>query len=209
MLWQRGQAVIPRGKAAREMRPRENPGSAACLNPYRKSRASPSSGWARWALAWRPRCGAPVSRSPAAMFRRTRSRGSSPTAARAPRRRREAAEGRRHRRQRGRQRRADRNHPVRQGRRRRNPGQGRGVHLLRDHGPGRGAAAGQTAGGDRPALSRRADLRRRAARGAGRTHHSGVGQSPRPSPRRGRRSMRWRQNSTNSAMPRGRAPRSR
>ena len=42
---------------------------------------------------------------------------------------------------------------------------GRGVHLLGDHGPGRGAAAGETARSDRPALSRRADLRRRAARG--------------------------------------------
>ena len=51
--------------------------------------------------------------------------------------------------------------------------------------------------------------RRRAARGAGRTHHSRLRQSRRPSPRRGRRSMRWRPSSTNSAMPRGRAPRSR
>ena len=63
-----------------------------------------------------------------------------------------------------------------EGRRRRNAGEGCGVHLLRHHGPGRGAAAGDAAGGDRPALSGCADLRRRAARGAGRTHHSGLGQ---------------------------------
>jgi len=46
-----------------------------------------------------------------------------------------------------------------------NPGQGCRVRLLRDHGPGRGAATGETAGSQRPALSRRADLWRRAARG--------------------------------------------
>ena len=83
------------------------------------------------------------------------------------------------------------------------------VRLVRDHGPGCRAAAGEAAGSHRPALSRRADLRRRAARGAGRTDHSRLRQSPPPSPRRGRRSMRWRQSSTNSAMPRARAPRSR
>ncbi len=95
------------------------------------------------------------------------------------------------------------------GRRRRNAGQGCGVRLLRDHGPGCRAAAGQTAGSQRPALSRRADLGRRAARGAGRTHHSRLGQSRPPSPRRGRRSTPWRQSSTNSAMPQARARRSR
>ena len=54
----------------------------------------------------------------------------------------EAAKSRRHRRQRRRQRRPDRSHPVRRGRRRRNAGQGRRVHLLRHHGPGCRAAAG-------------------------------------------------------------------
>ena len=121
----------------------------------------------------------------------------------------EAAKARRHRRQRGRQRRPDRDHPVRRGRRRRNAGQGRGVHLLRHHGPGRGAAAGEAAGGD--AAGTISMRRSPAARSARRRANSPFWPPAvrRPSPRRGRRSMRWRQSSTNSATPPGRAPRSR
>ena len=47
----------------------------------------------------------------------------------------------------------------------------------------------------------------RAARG--RTHHPGLGQRRRHLPKRGLRSMRWRQNFMSSAMPPGRARRSR
>src|SRR3979411_2154960 len=50
--------------------------------------------------------------------------------------------------------------------------QGRGVHLLGDDGSGCGAAAGEATGGHRPVVSGRADLRRCAARGAGRTHYT-------------------------------------
>ena len=57
-----------------------------------------------------------------------------------------------------------------EGRRRRNPGKGCRVRLVRDHGPGCGAAAGEATGSDRPALSRRADLA--AARSARRRANS-------------------------------------
>jgi hypothetical protein len=135
-------------------------------------------------------------------------RGSSPMAARAPRRRRKPPR-RRHRRQRGRQRRADRNHPVRRQ-------DGVAETLAKD------AVFVSSATMD-PDVARRLAKQleatgrhyldapisggaQRAAQGELTILASG---SPAALPRRGRRSMRWRQNSTNSAMPQARAPRSR